>query len=208
MSDGATLNSRLRVLVAKTFRAERFYSAVHNVNQAMVGSISVLTEAANDMRAQEWYKSHHNLRLALNAVLKAGLSAESIGELIALRDKYAGLAADSARRVEVGSALLAVAANKEEFGQSLRMSFELIQHKASAQANRAIAAELSSVLEFAGKSATLQKKLLDSIGSIAPASPAVEKISDSVSSESPEMLPNSNVIPLRRRAAGGRRDCR
>ena len=193
MSASATLNSRLRVLVAKTFRAEKLYSSIRNTKRDTSVALSSVSEAANELRAKEWQKSHYELRLALNEILNLGTTSEQSKHLLMLRERFANRVEESAAGIEKAVDSLSETANRQEFAHVLKLSLELIRLKACAQSNKVIAEELTALLSKSGRTT-------DASG-IDPAD--LDKISIRESSESPQELP-ANVISLaKRRAAGG-----
>ena len=203
-----TLHSRIRVLVAKAFRAERLYGSMRN-KQALSGvSEETLGELANDIRAQEWQKSHFLLRRTLNDILASTTSSSEVAQALALlRDRFKKKGSESAAEVKQLSAHLVEAAGREEFATTLKSSLSLISHKARAQANSVVAEELSALLESSGKGdVTIKLTEADKI-SFAKTGTLDEDIlelprqitdSKKTSGKSPTKSA-SNVIPLKRR---------
>ena len=206
MSSGPTLNSRLRVLVAKTYRAEKLYSSVRKPQRERSAPLAMVSETANEIRAREWQKTHYDLRVALNDILSLGNSSEQSKQLLLLKERYSVLATDSAKLLRQGSETLKETTERQEFAHVLKLSLELIRIKARAQSNKAISEELSSLLSKAGKKTDAQHlnpeeraAVVDGSFHFGPA-PSAEQIGEGQSSELP-----ANVISLaRRRAAGGR----
>ncbi|MFN8391952.1 MAG: hypothetical protein U0136_16805 [Bdellovibrionota bacterium] len=147
MTAGQTLNSRLRVLVAKAFRAEKLYSTVNNSRAERLTNMAALAEAASDIRAREWQRSHYQLRTALNDVLGLGNSSAIAREVVGLRDSFLRKSQEATQLVEKGADELVETARRHEFAHIFKISIELIRHKAQAQACKVIADELSSVLD-------------------------------------------------------------
>ena len=202
MSSGPTLNSRLRVLVAKTFRAEKLYSSIRNSRGEKLASVTSLSEMANDIRAKEWQKSHFQLRTALNDIIALGSSSAVLAELLNLRERFLAKAEESARAVSKGTETLLETAKRHEFAHIFRISVELIRYKARAQANSVIADEIAAVLEASGRNTT-------GVRNGADRSMACETGAQILQDEGPvpekQVVngPPSNVIPLKRKAAGG-----
>src|SRR6188508_750181 len=88
MTANPTLHSRLRVLVAKAFRAEKLYSTVNSSRAERLTNMAALAEAAGDIRAREWQRSHYQLRTSLNDVLGLGNSSAIVKEVVGLRDQF------------------------------------------------------------------------------------------------------------------------
>ena len=113
MASERTLNSRLRVLVAKTFRAEKLYGAIRNKNDSLI-TAATLSEIANDIRAQEWQRSHFRLRSALNDALSLPNSQLVAEEVEKLQNHFASITRESTGIVEKGSAALIEDTQRQE----------------------------------------------------------------------------------------------
>ena len=177
-----TLNSRLRVLVAKTYRAEKLYNSICASSSSGVTtrlghgqynyhSHSAISQLANDIRAREWQRSHHDLRIALNAILSQGSNSNTVIEQVRdLRAQFEGHAHESKSVVDQGVRSIKESARRHEFATIFKESADLIRHKARAHANQGIADELKAIIESSGRSAsrTLPTNVL--APSITPAS--------------------------------------
>jgi hypothetical protein len=152
--DSPTFASRLRMLVAKTFRAEKLYSSMRNVQAASSASTSGLTEIANDIRAREWQKAFHELRTELSDILTPGISSSTATHVADLLRKSCDKRDVAGREFEKHSVDLQGSLKNEEYASALRTLVEVIQLRARHQATRAITDELSGVLESAGRSLT------------------------------------------------------
>ncbi len=160
----ATLNSRLRVLVAKTYRAEKLYSSIRSNHREMLsrelatresgalGNSTSLAELANDARAKEWQNCHYTLRVALNELLSEQDAKLQAQEVLRLREEYAHKAQERSALVEHGAQTLAEMAKREEFAHTLKLSIELVRHKARAQACKVISDDLNAVLVQSSRS--------------------------------------------------------
>ena len=145
MSEGHTLHSRVRVLIAKAFRAERLYSSLRN-SDSKVGQLGSVADLANDARGREWQKCHQELRSALNNILGAAPANElrtALGELLS---EFLKRAEQSSKVVQEGVSDVVTATRREEFAHVLRRSLQLIQEKARLQASLAIVDELRALL--------------------------------------------------------------
>ena len=184
MAESPTLHSRLRVLVAKTYRAEKLFSSIRNSSDPKILSLASLSDLANDIRAKEWQSAHHDLRQRLNDLLSPQVSPGGLTpgaqELYShFRQAYEADRADLNR----GIAAIQETAEREEFTQSLRFSLDLIRIKARLQVHKAIADELSGALQLTGRALT-------DFGSRV----------DNAPQESSEEQGRNKVIPLRPRA--------
>ncbi len=206
MSADATLNSRLRKLVAKTFRAEQLYASMRNSYQV---KSDMLAAAANDSRAREWQQAHAALRTALNDLVAANPRGAIISRLIGLKQQFEFQAAEANEAVTSGAIRISETARRHEFAHVMKLAFELLQHKARAQVAQVIVDELSALLQ-PGERAMSAKAVADTAAALA-AEPS-ENIAarsgvDSAQLDSTGTLSEDsysvgdNVIPLRRRFA-------
>lgn len=184
MSNAPTLNSRLRVLIAKTFRAEKLYAAIRNTNSEKFTNSAALAEVANDLRAKEWQKAHYQLRVALNEIINLGSGTAVIAELLQLREHFLKAVDESSRIVDQGMEDLLETARRAEFTHVFKASIEMMRQKARLQANKVIVDELSTILDSCSRGAALQAK-------------------QAVVEREAAAAPRSNVIPLKRRFAAG-----
>jgi hypothetical protein len=198
MTAAPTLNSRLRVLVAKTFRAEKLYSSIPSSQGEKLTNPSRLSQAANDIRAKEWQRSHYQLRSALNEILSEGSSANMTADIVALRQRFLDRAKESSDAVEQGVESTMDTVARHEFAAVFRFSVDLIKHKARAQASQVIAEELSSVLEASGRNVAVGEQSR-SMADERERERALRKAAAAAAK-----IP-SNVIPLKRRFAAGDR---
>ncbi len=201
MTSAPTLHSRLRVLVAKTFRAEKLYSSIRNArNEKASAGPACITEIANDVRAKEWERCHYELRIALNDILAIGNNSSVLAEILRLRERFLARSEESVSAVDKGVKSICETARQQEFAHIFKISLELVRQKARAQSNRVIADELTAVLESVNRNVTVDKndtervKLLSQVVASSPWTAAEAAAT-----------PPSNVIPLKRRLAGGRR---
>jgi len=206
MSKNQTFNSRIRLLVAKSFKAEKLYCSLRSdfsfQNPETLNKIISSTgigEIANDIRAREWQRCHNDLRIALNKILSDaplhGAEITSTSRVSAQQRALAGLLAefrscyDAERKfVDESVDTLFEAGKREEFGHVLKLSLELIRAKSRAQAAKAVADELNSVLQVSN--ALVLKNPSEAI-------PLPRNGTNPVASTEQE-LP-TNVIPLRRK---------
>jgi hypothetical protein len=198
MTGGPTLNSRLRVLVAKTFRAEKLYSSIPSTHGEKLTNVSVLAQTANDIRAKEWQRTHYQLRTALNEILSEGSSSTLTADIVALRQRFVDRATESGDAVEVGVDSIMDTAARHEFAHIFRLSVEMIRYKARAQASRVIAEELSAALDASGRGVDLG----DAARKMTDERERQRAVAAEAAAQEVE-LP-SNVIPLKRRFAVGR----
>lgn len=178
MSSAPTINSRLRVLVAKTFRASQLYSSMRTGREEPRN----LGELANDVRAKVWHQTHSELQAALNDLLNFSPSEVST-KVVQLKLRFEKASSQAEARLEKGIERLVESAERREFATSLKSSVELVRLKAQMQANRVIADELAEIL--AGRSKSKEKEL---------------EAQEGIAKE--ESRFPSNVVPLRRRSGG------
>ena len=196
MSSSPTLNSRLRVLVAKTFRAEKLYASVRNVEGGKFSTAAGLTEIANDVRAKEWQRCYYQLRQELNDLLSAGAPSLLAETIARLATEFKARAIESAEAINDGSQTLIEATKLHEFAKASKLSIELVKHKARTQAQTAIAEELFAVLHASGRSKEPSKD--------EAFVPGMERAERRAAEMQEAIEQASNVIPLRRHA-GSRR---
>lgn len=194
MSDHSpTLNSRLRVLVAKTFRAEQLYGTIRNNADAKQAALTGMIELANDIRAREWQRSHNDLRTELNDILTLGKSSLIVDRVLLLQQGFLKRSVEDEELIEKGVREISEGAARHEFTGVWRVTAELIRLKARHQANKAIAEELMGVLEASGYRGR----------SVRPEALA-ERRADAESPQQPAAAKNAvakNVIPMQRRHA-------
>lgn len=204
MSASHTLNSRLRVLVAKTFRAEKLYTSIRNLRADKVASVATLSELANDIRAKEWQRSHYKLRISLNDILSLGSGAAAATQVALLRERFLAKTKESKTALEAGSKAMQETVKRGEYAHTLRLSVEMIRHKARAQANQVIVDELSSLLDASGRTKEVagRSQISDEVAEDIPRlEEAVEDPQD-VEKTPPS---RSNVISFGKRLAAGSR---
>jgi len=151
MSDSPTINSRLRVLIAKTFRAEKLYSSLRKPQSQTPANNSQLSEMANELRAREWQRAHTKLRTNLNDILDIKHTNKVATEVLKLKEFFQIESDKCNAALDQSLKLLVDSAKREEFVHSLKVSFELIRLKARMQASHAISEELSAILGASGK---------------------------------------------------------
>ena len=180
--------------------------------------MSALAEAASDIRAREWQRSHYQLRTALNDVLSLGNTTQVAREIVSLRDTFIRKSEESTQLVEKGAEELVDTARRHEFAHIFKISVDLIRHKAQAQACRVIADELNAVLEAANPAAAARTDVsaragarlieaakvnaaggvLSTLDQIHAESGGLAGLSVAVSHDS---AGRTNVVPLKRRFA-------
>ena len=153
----STLNSRLRVLIAKTFRAEKLYASLlnvgdsaHSIGAGPVGAAS-LTKLANDVRAREWQASHEQLRASLNELVRMSNSSAILDHLQVIYEQYYAKFVESGTALDRGISALVDTARRQEFAHVLKLSVEMTRHKARAQACKVIADELAALIGESGR---------------------------------------------------------
>jgi hypothetical protein len=155
MSQRPTLNSRLRVVVAKAYRTEKLYSS-HGGRFEKLAGAAALSDAASEVRGREWQRAYQHLRCCLNDLLSLGNSAVVARDVLALREAYLAKADESNQLVKYGVEEMKEFADRQEFAHILRLSTELIRRKAQVQVCRAIAQELTEILDAQGSSKSIK----------------------------------------------------
>ncbi len=210
MTTGSTLHSRLRILVAKAYRAEKLYASLrNNANR----DSSMVVDIANDVRAKEWKKAYSQLRTALNELFEITTPAHlpaRVGSVL-LRFQKASKEASVTLEKEVQG--FVEAARRREFARTLKQSLELIRLKARAQAGKVIVDELNAVLQLnarempavRGKGVRLTaarnddgRETLEGESGGAAGNGTESSNNNDLGEVAPELRANSNVIPLRR----------
>lgn len=223
MSSSSTLNSRLRVLVAKAFRAEKLYSSMGrtsttspsaglagNLAGDRLSNMAVLAEAASEIRAKEWQRTHYQLRIALNDILAVGNTSKMLSQLTELRDNFLTRARENSVLLEKGSEELIETAKRQEFAHIFKISLELIRTKAQTQASHVIVEELSAVLDGSAVNVgaanvgavNVSSKISSSVRT--DDSKEIEKSNNTAQHDPSDVATKSNVIHLPRRFASGR----
>ena len=210
MSKSQTFNSRLRLLVAKSYKAEKLYSSLRsdfsfqNPEQLnRIVSASGIGEIANDIRAREWQRCHNDLRSSLNKILSdspiqapgnstpSRVAAQQLA-LANLLAEFRGCYDTERKFVDESMNTLFEAGKREEFGHVLKLSLELIKAKSRAQAAKAVADELNSVLQLSNAAVLNNGMLADGKAHARSTGGMTEHPVENIA------LP-ANVIPLRRR---------
>jgi hypothetical protein len=178
-SDG-TLNSKLRVLVAKSYRAEKLYASIRNIKGLDAANVS---DMANDIRAREWQRAHAQFRSLLNDALSVSNNVSLSARVTSFYKKFLKLSKEAQQSVKDNKDKLLDTIKREEFANSLNLSLELIKLKARAQANKVIADELASTIQLGGKKLYELKTVM-------------EEPSDDFEDTATKMVMNSKVIAI------------
>lgn len=169
MSEKATLSSKLRILVARAYKAERLYASMKakapeasNIysrrlkskkEPSALQSNRLISELSSEARATEWQQSYKELRLSLNEILeKNNLSASKLSKPVTeLYNNLAeGLEETRARYNKISKDSFSAFENKE-FLRCSKNSIELIRLKARIQSQTAVAEELSNLLNSSNR---------------------------------------------------------
>lgn len=198
MADTPTLHSRLRVLVARAFRAEKLYSSMRSVDDSYGVDATKLAEFANSVRSSVWQRRHSQLRVALNNIL-SGAGSDVAGSVASLKNQFAQKADEFRESLENNRVLLTDTVNRGEFAHALKLTVELIRSKAEMQANQVIADELSSVLQVSRRSAESSTSNLSFNFDDSSIDGSSFLESSASNQGSVDAIDGSNVIPFRRR---------
>ena len=151
MAEQATLISRMRVLVARTYKAERLYASMRRGSGRSFPGSAALSAMANETRAGEWQEVHSKMRLALNDILEQNSSKELISLVLRLREEFRQISANSGSLFQERIEKLAESVKKEEFVHASKQSLELVKIKARLQASNAVVEELTGILSASGR---------------------------------------------------------
>ena len=213
MASGATLNSRLRVLVARAFRAEKLYgSGTPPVSGSAGGrserklTIPQLAEMAGELRAKEWQKCYYQLRTALNDLLSSGSAQVVLDGVLALRQQFREKMEVAAEFVERATPELQDAAGRHEFSLLLKLTMELIRQKAIAQSCRAISDELAAVLKASGVNLQQERRRTKEPSWLQGAGEGEQKPAEALDDSVDDAVyaKGANVVQLRRHSAFGK----
>ncbi|MBP9837951.1 MAG: hypothetical protein KBC84_04485 [Proteobacteria bacterium] len=147
MASRSTLNSRLRILVAKAFRAEKLYSTNNTSRSERLTNVSALNEAASEIRAKEWQKAHYYLRTSLNEILNVSNNSTVVQQVSILKNHFTAKAEEGMNLLDGYNSEAISAIKRNEYAHVFRLSIELIRVKAQIQASRVISDELTAVLD-------------------------------------------------------------
>lgn len=196
MAEPQTLHSRLRVLVARTFRAEKLYGSVKNLRELKaLNSPEFSSDLANEMRGQEWQRSHAHLRTSLNEILALGNASEMLKQLTKLRNIFYSHYQNAEVLLQRSAAELEESTNRQEYAHAMRLAIELVRQKARSQSCRLITEELGAILVASGKGE--QPSSEENL----PLLPLDKVVFGKIKKESSDEHIPSNVIPLKRRIA-------
>ena len=180
----STLASRLKVLVAKSFKAERLYgSMVINLTGQMETELAERAKLSNEIRAREWQKSYNKLRLGLNAILSEENSATAVTErLLKLEADFRVQIKKANQELEKVSVGIKDALNRAEYAVVYRRSMDLVKYQARIQASEVVCQEVLALLET-------KKPIFNLVNQEVP--PAVKEVAKE----------KSKVIPFIRKAS-------
>lgn len=159
-----TLNSRIKILIARTYKAEKLFTNVRlgeegeiksnsfeqlnndEINATKSNSPAALV--ANDIRAKEWQRAHSELRNALNIMVANNSGSKLVEQVVDLKNQFElGLKTFikdlDARKLEVVHFI-----ERNEFATALKGSIECIKLNARIQAFRVILNELSHLVVY------------------------------------------------------------
>ena len=156
-----TLSSKLRVLIAKSFKAEKLYASMSGTG--IDQRASVRAELANEVRAKEWERSYHQLRISLNKIVSEGKSVEFALELERLKKAFQKSSLESLEKIKSGQREMSDALGREEFAFVYKASLEMIRYKARHEACKIASQELDSLLEGRKKNTDIEPIELDDI---------------------------------------------
>ena len=145
----STLASRLKVLVAKSFKAERLYgSMVISLTGQLDTELAERAKLSNEIRAREWQKSYNKLRLGLNSILSEEKSATAVTErLLKLETDFRVQIQRAAQELEKVSVGIKDALSRAEYAVVYRRSMDLVKYQARIQASEVVCEEVLALLD-------------------------------------------------------------
>ena len=153
MSNEATLASKLKLLVAKAYKAEKLYGSMlegarrqGSAAPTASSATGAISQSAHETRAREWQRAYRALREMLNDVLKHSGRKALAKDLSIIEERFRKRSNASKQSLEDARAELIDTAERGEFVHSLKLSFELIRLKADSQAHLIVADEVQAVL--------------------------------------------------------------
>ena len=186
-TSSTTLHSRLKVIIAKSFRAEKLYASMKNDRGSASFEGTRVVDYANTIRAEVWQQTHYQLRKALSEIITLGNSSEIITALCGLFSEITALVDRHLKRIEELKSEIKEDCDRQEFVHCLKLSVDLVRCKSFIQVNQLIADELHEIIKYS-------KKASNSAKDTAPVECA----------DIPESsTTNSNIILFQKRAAGG-----
>ncbi len=146
MSNNSTLNSRLRELFNKAYRAEKLHHT--RKSSAIVDGFehSKLQELAQNVNANAWSITNAELKNSLNKLLRDNNSINVINELNTLKEKINAEIAEKAKEQERLKNMLIKMTEYTEFYNTLKLSLDLVKIKSTTQALQATIGELNYVM--------------------------------------------------------------
>lgn len=185
----STLSSRLKVLVAKSFKAERLYgSMVLTLTDKQESELAERAKLTNEIKAREWQKSYNKLRIGLNSILSEETNIISVTErLLKLDAEFRAQVISSNEDLEKISLAIKEALTRGEYAVVYRRAMDLVKYQSIIQASQVISEEILALLET--------KKA---------AAPIIEaKLAEVKSAEVQEESPRekSKVIPFMRKVS-------
>jgi len=196
MSTSHTLGSKLKVLIAKSFKAEKLYASMTGSGIDQKNSVRV--ELANEVRAREWQRSYYQLRVVLNKLVSENKITNIVEDLERVKLAFLKKSSDSLQEIKSGRDAMSDALTRDEFAFVYRSSLEMIRHKARSEAYHVAAQEIDALLEGRKKKDASEPFEIDDLED--PQQPAPQKTSKTASK-------GGKVISLvaKRSALGGRR---
>ena len=158
-----TLKSKLRVLVAKTYRAERMYSSMRNSSGA---SLPAINSIVNEVRAREWQLANEQLRRTVSELIKLSNTTLIANELEALLESYNSRIESSRLAMSDGSQELNSSLERDEFVDLFKGSLELVRLKARVQSLSVVLDEITVLLESCGRSTKRKARFLNKQASL------------------------------------------
>ncbi len=210
MAQTLNLNSKLKILVAKLFKAEKLYHSMKNTAEAAKSSVSknskssnsyfqstILLEHANEVRANEWHRVHQDYRIKLNDILSELPANKLANGLNEIWQSFISEFKSAEYDIKSSKSLAEESIEREEYAQLLKISTDLVRKKARLQALKVINDELNLLISQEKRNESIQINLasLDNIS--ASNNNAINTATTNINSNTENV--KSNLIPLKRR---------
>lgn len=140
---GSNLSTKLRALVARSFKAEKLYSSSAKEAEGSLEARSMATE----VKAKEWGIQYNKLRVALNRMIREVPASEMTKSVYELSLDSAQTVSECDYATTRLKMEVPVASKKQEYSRLMSLSKQLLQVSARRQAAHSIHEELVSILE-------------------------------------------------------------
>lgn len=175
----STLSSRLKVLVAKSFKAERLYgSMVVNLTGQLESEFTERAKLSNEIKAREWQKSYNKLRIGLNSIISEESNAIAVTErLLKLEADFRAQVVRSNEELEKISLAIKDALTRGEYAVVYRRSMDLVKYQSRIQASQVVCEEILALLETKKQTMSLPVEIVEAPKEKSKVIPFIRKVS-------------------------------